>query len=263
MSARRADCCWGGDTYTNYFTTPTGCEWNLTHIVAVGGPKVNLAAEYFNEHTWAIWTSEESGTEFEELEDGGIYVFPSGNYYTGDGWSVITIVEDLNLTSWNAIYDQEMLEAWNGFCHFGYDTDGGTNNPWWGAWDQIIDGPTLTDPYAGLLIWGTSGWDTRAASNWFAQYRQFFNDITDLQLGTGLATNATLQPFGAWGHWPFGGRPKLGATTIVLNTDHIAECCDEDWLYGVAEILGPCAGRWRLSESAWNVWIAAPLSIEW
>jgi hypothetical protein len=264
MSARRADCAWQGDTYTNYFTTPTGCGWNLTHIVAVGGPKVNLASEYFNEHTWAIWTSDESGTEFEELEDGGIYVFPSGNYYTGDGWSVITIVEDLNLTSWNAIYDEEMLETWQGGCCCDYDTDGdGAGINAWCNGDVITDGPTIYEPYAALLIWGTSGWDTRAACNWFAQYRQFFNDGTDLQLGTGLATNATMQPLGAWGHWPFGGRPKLGATTIVLNTDHIAECCDEDWLYGVAEILGPCAGRWRLSESAWNVWIAAPLSIEW
>jgi hypothetical protein len=262
MSARRANCGWGGDTYTNYFTTPTGCDWNLTHIVAVGGPKVNLATEYGNEHTWAIFTSSESGTEFEELEDGGIYSFPSGNYYTGEGWSVITIVEDLNLTSWTAIYDEMLLETWDGFCDPDFDTDG-VQNPWWhGPADPIIDGPTLTDPYALLLIWGMSGWDTRAASNWFAQYRQFFNDLYDLQLGVGLATNATLQPFGAWGHWPFGGRPKLGATTIILNTEEIGDSCG-DWLNGVKEILGPCAGRWRLSETAWNVWISAPLSIEW
>jgi hypothetical protein len=259
MSARRADCGWRGDTYTNYFTTPTGCGWNLTHIVAVGGPKVNLATEYFNEHTWAIWTSDESGTEFEELEDGGIYVFPSGNYYTGDGWSVITIVEDLNLTSWNAIYDEELLETWQGGCVCSYDTDGARAGiiPWC-DWDPIVDGPTIYEPYAALLIWGTSGWDTRAAANWFAQYRQFFSDTTDLQLGTGLATNATLQPSG----WPWTGRPKLGATTIILHTEHIQDSCN-NWLNGVAEILGPCAGRWRLSETAWNVWIAVPLSIEW
>jgi hypothetical protein len=253
MSARRADCAWGGDTYTNYFTTPTGCGWNLTHIVAVGGPKVNLATEYFNEHTWAVYTSEESGTEFEELEDGGIYVFPSGNYYTGDGWAVITIAEDLNLSSWTAIYDDECLEFWGGACTPSYDTTphGPDDN----------DGPTLVDPYAGLLIWGMSGWDTRAACNWFAQYRQFFNDIEDLQLGMGLATNATRQPTGE--PEPFSGRPKLGATTIILHTEHVAEVCDEDWLYGVKEILGPCAGRWRLSETAWGVWISAPVSIRW
>jgi hypothetical protein len=259
MSARRA-CCWGDNPYTNYFETPTGCDWNLTHLVSVGGPKVNLATEYFNDHTWAVYTSLESGTEFEELEDGGIYSFPSGNYYVGEGWSVITIVEDLNLTSWTAIYDEECVEFWGGGCAGGIGAWPGPYNTDGLAGGTIIDGPTLVDPYAGLLIWGMSGWDTRAATNWFAQYRQFFNDLTDIPYGIGLATNATIQPTGAFGHFPFGGRPKLGATTIILKTDEMK--CNK-WMNPVAEVLGPCAGRWRLSETAWGVWIAAPLSIMW
>jgi hypothetical protein len=239
--------------YVNYFTTPTGCGWNLSHIVAVGGPKVNLATEYFNDYTWAVWTSDESGCEFDELADGGIYVFPSGNMYPASdgGYSVISIAEDLNLTSWTTVYDDEML--WDEQCNWqwwGYETDLNANTD---------DGATLSDPYAGLVIWGMSGWDTRAACNWFAHYRKLFNDQTDWITGLGLATNATLQP-------PLGlhgGRPKLGATTIILHTDHVAECCDEDWLWGIKEILGPVAGRWRLSSTAWGVWISAPVSIRW
>jgi hypothetical protein len=227
-----------GAQYFNYFTTPTGCGWNLSHIVAVGGPKVNLATEYGNEHTWAVYVSEDSGTEFEDLEDGGIYVFPSGNYYTGDGYSVITVVDDLNLTSWTSVHDQDtFVDNFGNTVTFDTDMQG-----------HIVDGPTLNDPYAILMIYGMSGWDTRAAANWFAQYRQYFNPSLGFDQ-TGLATNAT--------------HPKLGATTIILNTDHIASVCDEGWLYGVQEILGPVAGRWRLSESAWNVWMAAPISITW
>ena len=117
------------------------------------------------------------------------------------------------------------------------------------------DGPTLVDPYAGLLIWGMSGWDTRAAANWFAQYRPCFRM---------LMTNATEYNTGK-------GVNKWGVTTVILSTDHIADCCGdlgdeffyEYLLEGVKEILGPPAGRWRLSETAWNVWISAPLSIEW
>jgi hypothetical protein len=231
----------GDDWYYNYFTTPTGCDWNLSHIVAIGGPKVNLASEYANEHTWAVFTSADSGTEFEDLEDGGIYVFPSGNYYTGDGWSVITIVDDLNLTSWTAIHDEDMVIDNMGNLWNTYDTDG------FGV-DVNLDGPTLTEPYAFLMIYGMSGWDTRAACNWFAQYRQYFNPTWGFD-PLGLATNAT--------------HPKLGATTIILNTDEIADCCDDGWLNGVKEILGPVAGRWRLSDTAWNVWIAQPVSIKW
>jgi hypothetical protein len=239
QSYRLNECCWWEDEAYDYwnFVTPTGCDWTLWHIVAVGGPKVNLATEYFNEHTWAVFTSEESGTEFEELEDGGIYVFPSGNYYTGDGWAVITIVEDLNLTSWNAIYDEEAclntIPQWWDVCLDRFNTDQADPG-------MVLDGPTLVEPYAALLIWGMSGWDTRAAANWFAQNRYCFNE---------LYTNATY--------------PKYGATTIILHTDHIAETCDEGWQWGIKEILGPPAGRWRLSTSAWGVWIAAPLSIEW
>jgi hypothetical protein len=232
-----------GDQYFNYFTTPTGCGWNLSHIVAVGGPKVNLATEYANEHTWAIWTSAESGTEFEDLEDGGIYVFPSGNYYVGDGWSVITIVDDLNLTSWTALADNDFYVSNMGNTMLS-NTDG----------QPSTDGPTLVEPYAILAIWGMSGWDTRAACNWLAQYRQFFNPSLGFD-ATGLATNATLQPDT--------GLPKLGVTTIILNTDAIADVCDDGWMNGVQEILGPVAGRWRLSESAWNVWIDVPVSIDW
>jgi hypothetical protein len=226
------------DAYFWYFTTPTGCDWYLWHVVAVGGPKVNLATEYFNDHTWAVFTSEESGTEFEELDDGGIYVFPSGNHYTGDGWSVITIVEDLNLSSYSAIYDEECVGEWYGADAgwFPYQTDLDPTN-----WD----GPTLVEPPAALLIWGMSGWDTRAAANWFAQYRSCFNQ---------LFSNATIQP---------GGYYKRGVTTIILHTDHVGDVCAEDWQYGIKEILGPPAGRWRLSETAWNVWISAPLSIDW
>jgi hypothetical protein len=244
MSARRAPCWWLEEgelawknakkkQYVNYFTTPTGCDWNLTHIVAVGGPKVNLATEYFNEHTWAVFTSAESGTEFEELEDGGIYVFPSGNYYVGDGWSVITIADDLNLTSWTAIYDEEELVYWGGDeCNI-FNTDMAPQG-------DVVDGPTICEPYAGLIIYGMSGWDTRAAANWFAQYRHMFSV---------LYTNSSY--------------PKKGATTIILNTNRIGEVCDETWEWGIKEILGPPAGRWRLSESAWSVWIKAPLSITW
>jgi len=242
MSARNAACCWRGDRYVDYFTTPTGCGWNLTHVVGVGGPKVNLATEYFNEHTWAVWTSSESGCEFTELADGGIYVFPSGNHYTGDGTSVITIVEDLNLSSWTAIYDEECLGAWNtGGCNPAYNTDGNVGG-------TITDGPTIVEPWAGLLIYGISGWDTRAAANWFAQYRANFNDISTML--------QALQPVDV-------GYDKLGATTIILNTDEIADCCDDGWLNGVQEILGPCAGRWRLSTSAWNTWVQQPVAIVW
>jgi hypothetical protein len=241
MSARRA-WCWTGDAsdaYYNYFTTPTGCGWNLTHIITIGGPKVNLATEYFNDHNWAVWTSSESGTEFEELEDGGIYVFPSGNYYTGDGWSVVSVTFDLNLTSWTAIYDEECLYHWSGGPNLAYNTDGN----WPGS---IVDGPTIVEPFAALSIWGISGWDTRAACNWVAQYREDFN-FADV--------NATIQPDT--------GTTKEGAVTFILHTDHIGEVCDEGFMWGIKEILGPPAGRWRLSTSAWGVWIAAPLSIRW
>jgi hypothetical protein len=239
MSAGRT-YCWDEDEdpYINYFTTPTGCGWNLCHIVAVGGPKVNLATEYFNEHVFAIWTSSESGTEFEELEDGGIYVFPSGNYYVGDGWSVLTVTDDLNLTTWTAIYDEMCLIDSSGALDKHFNTDGN----WPGT---ILDGPTLVDPYAALSIWGVSGWDTRAACNWLAQWREELDDVW---------TNAT----------DITGPKKAGVTTLILHTPHVAEVCDEDDpVWGIKEILGPPAGQWRLSETAWGVWIAAPLSIEW
>jgi hypothetical protein len=229
-SARRAPC-WGGDTYTGYFTTPTGCKWDLNHIVAVGGPKVNLATEYFNEHTWAVYVSEESGTEFEELMDGGIYVFPSGNYYVGEDYSVITIVDDLNLTSWTAIADY-VKYPFVGCSR--YDTDD-FDSP------ESQDGPTIVEPYAALLIWGMSGWDTRAAANWFAQNRHEFR-------GTNLMTDDLYR--------------KEGVTTLILYTPEVMDSCT-DWENGIKEILGPPAGRWRLSTTAWGVWIKQPLQITW
>jgi len=218
------------------FTTPTGAPWDINHTVVLGGPKVNLAAEYFNDHTWAVWTSSASGCEIPELANGGIYVFPSGNIYTS-GFSVITICDDLNLTSMTAIYDEEVDRIIPG----PFSTD---LNPW----NNQLDGPTLVDPYAGLLIWGISGWDTRAAANWLAQYRWDFDD---------LCTNATY--------------PKYGATTIILHTPHVAEVFDNPAIgpnqclgeYGIKEILGPVAGRWRHSVTAWGVWITVPCSIDW
>jgi len=215
----------------NLFTTPTGFSWDVNHTIVVGGPKVNLAAEYFNDHTWAIWTSEDSGCEIEELLDGGIYVFPSGNIYTED-FSVITICDDLNLTSWTAIYDEE--PPWrvvtNGWAEFQTDLD-----------PLNLDGPTLVDPYAGLLIWGISGWDTRAACNWLAHYWWEFDD-----LGTSIRA--------PW---------KRGVTTLILYTPEIAEVVDEGWDNGIKEVLGPCAGVWRHSIAAWDVLIEVPCQVEW
>jgi hypothetical protein len=233
MSARRAPC-WGGTQYKGYFTTPTGCSWNLVHIVSTGGPKVNLATEYANEHTWAVYVSEESGTEFEELMEGGIYVFPSGNYYVGEDYSVVTIVDDLNLTSWTAVYDEEKLAPWDGSPCFTYNTD--CNLP-----GRILDGPTIVEPYAILSIWGMSGWDTRAAANWFAQNRAKF-------AGTTLLTDDLYM--------------KEGVTTLILYTPEVQDSCT-DWQNGIKEILGPPAGRWRLSTTAWGVWIKQPLQITW
>jgi len=219
------------DVDWNLFTTPTGQDWDVRHTIVIGGPKVNLAAEYYNDHTWAVWTSEDSGCEIDDLADGGIYVFPSANYYT-EGFSVITICDDLNLTSWTAIYDEEIRVT-----GAAYQTD---LDP------AILDGPTLVDPYAGLLIWGYSGWDTRAACNWLAHYYMEFNDFLG---GDGLWTNLD--------------ETKLGATTVILYTPEIAEVVDEGWLNGVKEILGPCAGVWRHSVSAWSVWIEVPVQVEW
>jgi len=211
----------------NLFTTPTGQYWDVNHTICLGGPKVNLAAEYFNDHTWAIWTSSASGCEIPDLANGGIYVLPSGNYY-GAGYSVITIVEDLNLTSQNTIFDE--YQRFLGGANFSTDPN-----------ERIWDGPTLVDPYAGLLIWGYSGWDTRSAANWLAQYWINFHS---------LYTNATAPV-------------KRGVTTIVLYTPKIAGCVDYGWEYGVAEILGPVAGRWRFSTGAWDLWISIPCSIVW
>jgi hypothetical protein len=238
-----ADLACDETAYYNYFTTPTGCGWNLSHIVSVGGPKVNLATEYFNEHTWAVWTSDESGCEFEELADGGVYVFPSGRYYTGDGYSVISIVEDLNLTSWTAICDGAEIcnrELDGCFTNNG-DTTFQTDDSCFADPELNVDGPTITEPYAGLIIWGTSGWDTRAAANWFAQNRRRFNALF-------TATTDKI------------GENKRGVTTLILNTEHVGDSCG-DWMEGVQEILGPPAGRWRLSESAWGVWIYQPLPL--
>jgi len=218
------------------FTTPTGGEWDINHTIIIGGPKVNLGAEYYNDHTWAIWTSSASGCEIPELANGGIYVLPSGNIYTS-GFSVITICDDLNLTSWTAIYDEEAVRIVPGV--FQTDLAGAAN----------LDGPTLVDPYAGLLIWGISGWDTRAACNWLAHYWWLFN---------GFSTSLRAP-------W------KRGVTTLILHTAHVAEVVPE-WdpldpvgsaLYGVKEVLGPCAGVWRHSVAAWDVAIEVPCQVDW
>lgn len=219
--------CGASEVDWDLFTTPTGALWDVNHTICIGGPKVNLGSEYFNDHTWAVWTSAESGCEIPELEDGGIYAFASGNAY-GEGFSVITIAEDLNLTSWTAIFDEE-TRVYAGGLNF-------TTDPNYRIWD----GPTLVDPYAGLLVWGVSGWDTRAASNWLAQYWHEFNK---------LYTNAT--------------HVKRGVTTIILYTPNIAKTNTKGWTYGIREILGPVAGRWRHSVAAWDVWITVPCSIDW
>ena len=220
------------------FTTPTGFYWDVNHTIVVGGPKVNLAAEYFNDHTWAIWTSSASGCEIPDLASGGIYVFPSGNYY-GKGYSVITICDDLNLTSQRAIYDEEK----NRWITGNFSTDPNLRT---GGFHSIMDGPTVVDPFAALLIWGYSGWDTRSACNWLAQHWVDF---------TTLYTNATDQPETGVG--------KKGVTTLILYTPKIAEVYDYDYMYGVREVLGPAAGRWRYSVGAWDLWIAIPCSLDW
>ena len=219
------------------FTTSTGASWDINHTVSIGGPKVNLATEYFMEHSWAVWTSAASSCEIPELIDGGIYVIPSGNYYVGDGYSIVTIVEDLNLTSWTCIHDEEQFWTGSGWNRVNTDC-----NP--AGW--VVDGPTLVDPYAALLIWGISGWDTRAACNWFAHYRCNFNT---------LWTNATVG---------INGRRARGAVAVVLYTPKVASTVGNPWDYGVKEILGTCAGRWRLSTTAWGVWIEVPVaSLDW
>jgi len=133
---------------------------------------------------------------------------------------VITITDDLNLTSWTSVYDGA----------YGFQTN-----------TTAYKGPTLVDPYAGLSIWGVSGFDTHAACYFLAHYWCNFHD---------LYINATAK--------------KRGATSIVLNTDKMADVCDETWMYAIQEIDGPPAGRYRKpTGDTWGPWYAFPCSIDW
>lgn len=136
------------------FTTPTGDGFDLQNLINVGGPKVNLATEYFNEHSLVTWVSQEAGSEFTSE---GIYSVITGQFYPADGpYAVITVTNDLNLTTWTSI--------WDGLG--GNDYASGTT-----------DGDTLILPYAGLSVWGCSGLDTYAACSWLATYYMNLNSL--------------------------------------------------------------------------------------
>ncbi len=60
------------------------------------------------------------------------------------------------------------------------------------------------------------------------------------------------------------GRRARGAVAVVLYTPNVASTVGNPWDYGVKEVLGTCAGRWRLSTTAWGTWIDTPVaSLDW
>ena len=212
---------------TDIFSTPTCYTWDVNHTICIGGPRVNLGTAYFNDHTWIIWV--DPATTGSELPEAGFFSIPTGTFYpeSHGGYSLITICEDLNLTSWTSVYDGEQI----GDGVF-YQTS-----------DQL-DGPTLSDPYAGLLVYGISGIDTHAAAYWLAHYYCNFND---------LATNETL-----------GKIIKRGVTSVLLNTVKMCGVTDNNWQWAIQELVGPVAGRWRAEAgSNWGPWMAYPISIIW
>ena len=214
--------------------TPTCYWWNLNHTIAVGGPRVNLATAYFNDHTWIIWV--DPATTGSELPEAGYFSIPTGTFYPAShgGYSLITIADDLNLTSWTSIYDGELIGYQKGVT---YQTNG-----------TASDGPTLSDPYAGLLVYGMSGIDTHAAAYWLAHYWACFNK---------LYTNETKQKHTGVG--------KRGVTSVLLNTEKMCGVSDNiDWQWAIQELVGPVAGRWRAeSGTEWGPWMAYPISIKW
>ena len=218
----------------DYFTTPTGCSWDVNHTINVGGPRVNLGTAYFNEHNWLVWVDPDATGS--ELDEAGVFSIPTGQFYpeSEGGISVITITEDLNLTSWTAVHDA--MGLWD-------RTTGCTTIRTNSSAPTGLDGPTLIDPYAGLSVWGISGVDTHAAAYWLAHYWCEFHE---------LLINATTD------------HEKRGATALVLNTGKMADVCDETWMFAVQEIIGPPAGRWRFETgTTWGPWISYPCSIDW
>ncbi len=207
------------------FTMPTGASWDINHTIIIGGPKVNLASEYFNDHMWIIWV--DPATTASELPEAGFFSIPTGTFYPAShgGYSLITIAEDLNLTSWTSIYDGEQI---------GDGVFFETNS-------AALDGPTLSDPYAGLLIYGISGFDTLAAAYWLAHYWCNFNT---------LYTNETT--------------PNRGVTSVLLNTVKMRGISDNTWQWAIQELVGPVAGRWRAeARSNWVPWMSYLTSIDW
>ena len=229
---------------TGIFTTPTCYDWDVNHTINIGGPRVNLGTAYFNDHSWIIWV--DPATTGSELPEAGFFSIPTGTFYpeSEGGYSLIAITEDLNLTSWTSVYDNAWLDDGT---HYDTNPSG-----------VSLDGPTLIDPYAGLIVYGVSGFDTHAAAYWLAHYWCNFND---------LYINATVFPGTSAG--------KRGATAILLNTAKMCGVVDHestaDWGDGthggewaIQEIVGPPAGRWRFETGLyWGPWLSYPTSIDW
>ena len=228
-----------GNLATDIFSTPTCYTWDVNHTIDIGGPRVNLGTAYFNEHSWIIWV--DPATTGSELPEAGFFSIPTGTFYpeSEGGWSLIAICEDLNLTSWTSVYDNAWLPD---LTH--YDTNAHSADPG-------LDGPTLNDPYAGLIVYGVSGVDTHAATYWLAHYWCKFNQ---------LYTNAT--------------ELKRGVTAILLNTAKMCGVVDHteaDWGDGthggewaIQEIVGPPEGRWRAETGTnWGPWMSYPTSVDW
>jgi hypothetical protein len=230
------------DLVTDIFTTPTCYTWDVNHTINIGGPRVNLGTAYFNDHAFIVWV--DPATTGSELPEAGFYSIPTGTFYPeSDGkYSLIEICEDLNLTSWTSVFDNVDMSGYGDY----YDT-----NP--NAVYDSLDGPTLNDPYAGLIVYGMGGDDTHAASYWLAHYWCRFNE---------LYTNATDQP--EYMSWSEGMRGKRGVTAVLLNTVKMCGVVDNDWQYAVQEMVGPVQGRWRAETGDnWGPWISYPCTIDW
>jgi len=218
---------YAANTVTGLFTTPTGFTVDVNHTICVGGPRVNLGTAYFNDHAFIIWV--DPATTGSEEPSAGYFSIPTGTFYpatASGGWSLIEITDDLNLTSWTSVYDGKVL------------LDGTVYQT---STSAVTDGPTLVDPYAGLLVYGMSGIDTHAASYWLAHYYSKFNT---------LYTNATT--------------PKRGVTAILLNTAKMSAVVDKNYEWAIQELVGPVTGRWRAETgSNWGPWMSYPTSIDW